>query len=69
MNNYSLTFLGRAHALSVRGDRILRIVGHVKGKWYTDSVLDYVNSNQFRMCHITEDTPEQITVIMQKEVI
>lgn len=61
------TFLGRAHAMCVRGDRVLRVVGHVNNKWYHDIVLDFVNSNQFKPCTITEDTPDRLTVVLYEE--
>ena len=61
------TFLGRAHAASVRGDRILRIVGHVRNKWYHDDVLTYVNAHQHDICYVTEDSKDQITVVMLRD--
>lgn len=56
------TLLGRAHAMCVHGDRILKVKGKVKGEWYCDRVLTYVNDHQFRMVEILEERDDQITV-------
>ena len=56
--------LNEAHERCVDGDRILLIQGELKGYWYEDHVLDYVNEHGNDDIWITDETDEMVTVVI-----
>lgn len=56
--------LNEAHELCVKGDRILRIPGELKGRWFEDHVLDYVSKHEIDDIWITDETDEMVTVVI-----
>lgn len=59
--------LSQAHAKCIRGDRILRIMNQISGRWYQDHVLDYVNANQFRICELVLENDQIVTVRLKED--
>ena len=60
--------LEAAHERAAHGDRILRVAGVIKGRWFFDHILNYVHDHGTEMCWVTEETDSEVAVCMLPEV-
>ena len=54
--------LNDVHKKCVNGDRMIRIIGVVRGYWYEDRVLDVMNEYGHRECTVIDENDVMITV-------
>lgn len=54
--------IDQAHMIATSGDRIFHVEGHVRGKWCSDHVVDFMVKHRYDKCEVVLKNDEIVSV-------